>query len=301
MPTKVILNPHADVGRGIKNLETIKEAVQPIGEVDIVLTEWPGHAIDLAGEAIKEGYDLLVAAGGDGTVNELVNSILNSGKEGTKLGVIPIGTGNDFAYALGISDDVPTAVKNIIEGRMRKVDLAVMEDDKGRRRYFANNMGVGLDANVIIRTAEISALHGFPKYMLAVLITLARDFEPVHLKMRFDQEEIEQDVLFTYFGIGPRGGGGFLLTPDASHEDDLIDSCTVPMLGRLKVISLISSAINGTHVHTPYANMRQNKQIVIQSVEAMPIQIDGEIYARPEDDIHHLIITSLPAALELIV
>lgn len=301
MPTKVILNPKSDLGNGIKYLETIKEATQPPGETDIVLTERQGHAQELAGEAIQDGYDVLVAAGGDGTVNEIVNGIINSGTDGTKLGVIPVGTGNDFAHALGIPEDVPTAVKNLVKGRTRKIDLGLMEDDKGRRRFFDNNMGVGFDANVVIRTSEITGLHGFPKYLVGVLTTLARDFQPIHLHIRFDEEEVMQKVLFLFMGIGTRGGGGFLLTPDASHEDDLVDSCTVSMLGRLKALTLINSAIKGTHVHTPYVTMRQSKQIVINSTEAMPIQIDGEIYAWPEDDIHQLMITSLPAALEVIV
>ena len=163
-------------------------------------------------------------------------------------------------------------------------------------------MGAGFDANVVIRTAAITMLHGFPKYMAGVLTALARDFRPVHLHVRYDEEEVlDQKVIFLYLGIGSRGGGGFLLTPDATHYDDLVDSCTVSMLGRFRALTLIGSAIKGTHVNTPYVTMRQNKQIVMQSDEAMPIQVDGEIYAGPDDDIRHLTITSLPAALEVIV
>lgn len=301
MPTKVILNPIADLGNGLKYLDTIQALTQAHDEVDIVLSERPGHAEELAAAAIEEGYELLVAAGGDGTVHEIVNGIMNSGQDGIKLGVIPLGSGNDFAYALGISNDVPTAVQNIYRGQTRVVDLATVEDDKGRLRYFENNMGVGFDANVVIRTAEITRVRGFAKYMLAVLTTIAFDFQPYHVHVRFDQEEIEQDVVFLYLGIGTRGGGGFLLTPDAVQDDGLIDSCTVEMLGRIKALTLINSATNGTHVDTPYVDMRQSRTILIRSPNAMPIQIEGEVYARAEDDIRQLIITSLPAALEVIV
>ncbi len=301
MPTKVILNPIADLGNGLKHLDTIQALARGHDEVDIVLSERQGHAEELAAAAIDEGYELLVAAGGDGTVHEIVNAMMNSGREGIKLGVIPLGTGNDFAYALGISNDLPNAVQNIYRGQTQIVDLAVVEDDKGRRRYFENNMGVGFDANVVIRTAEITRVRGFAKYMLAVLTTMALDFNPYHVTVRFDQEEMEQDVLFLYLGIGTRGGGGFLLTPDARQDDGLIDSCMVKMLGRLKALTLINSATKGTHVQTPYVDMRQNREIVIHSPDAMPIQIEGEVYARPEDDVHLLIVTSLPAALEVIV
>jgi diacylglycerol kinase (ATP) len=195
---------------------------------------------------------------------------------------------------------VPTAVKNVFGDRVRTIDLALMEDDKDCRRYFANNLGVGFDANVVIRTVDITQAHGFLKYFLSVLTTLAKDFYPFHLHMQFDGEEVSQEVLFISLGVGPRHGGGFLLTPDASHEDGKIDSCTAPMLGRLRALSLLNAAVKGTHIHTPYVTMRQNERIVIQSAEAMPIHVDGEIYARPEDDIHKLAIVCLPAALDVV-
>jgi YegS/Rv2252/BmrU family lipid kinase len=302
MPTKIILNPNADSGHGADYFNVIKQMIEPLDGVDLVPTERSGQAKVLAQQALKEGYDILVAAGGDGTINEVINGIMSSEKQGIKLGVIPVGSGNDFAHSMGVSKDVPTAVRNISRGRTRTVDLGLLEDDKGRQRYFANNLGVGFDANVIIRTREITRLRGFPKYMAAVLTTLAKDYVPFHLHVRYDhEEEMNQETLFLYMGIGTRGGGGFLLTPDALHDDDLIDSCTVPMLGRLRLVSLISSAVKGTHVHTPYPQMRRNKQIIINSVEAMPIQIEGEIYAIPEDDVHQIMVTSLPAALKVIV
>ena len=300
MPAKIILNPRADLGHGADYIEIIKNEIRPFDSVDVVLTERPRHAIELTEEAIEDGYDVLVAAGGDGTINEVVNGIMSSEKEGIRLGIIPVGTGNDFAHSLGIDNDVSAAVRTIFKGRTRAVDIGLMEDDKGRRRYFVNNMGVGLDANVIIRTQEITRLRGFPKYMAAVLTALVKDYQPLHLHVRYDEEEIEQEVLFLYMGLGTRGGGGFLLTPDASHDDDLIDSCTVPMLGRLRIASLINAATKGTHVHTPYPQMRQNREIVINSVEAMPVQIEGEIFAVPDDGVHQIMVTSLPAALEVI-
>lgn len=300
MPTKIILNPKADLGHGADFYEIVKEEIEPYRDVDVVKTARPDHARKLTEEAIENGYDVLVAAGGDGTVNEVVNGIMFSGREGLKLGIIPIGTGNDFAHSMGVDKDVRKAVQNILRGRTRKVDLGLMEDDKDRRRYFVNNLGVGFDANVVIRTREITRLRGFPKYLAGVLTALAQDYQPIHLHIRYDDEEVKQKVLFLYMGIGTRGGGGFLLTPDALHDDDLVDSCTVPMLGRLRLVSLINSATKGTHVHTPYPQMRRNKQIVINADEAMPIQIEGEIYAVPEDDIYQIMVTSLPAALEVI-
>ena len=300
MPTKVILNPNADLGRGREYLDVIAKAGGPPGEFDVVVTEQRGHATELAAQAIADGYDLIVAAGGDGTVNEVLNSLIDENGAKARLGVIPLGTGNDFAHAMGITGDVSAAVHNLTHGRSRVIDLALMEDDHGRRRYFDNNLGVGFDANVVIRTGEITFVHGFLKYLLGVLTTLARDFRPVQVQMRFDEEAVDMEALFVYLGVGPRGGGGFLLTPFASHEDGLVDSCCVTMLGRFRALTLINSATKGTHIHTPYVTIRHNKRIEIQSPEGMPIHIDGEIYATPQDNVKHLVVTSLPAALEVV-
>ncbi len=302
MSIKVILNPRADLGRGVTHLGTIQEAAESLGEIDLVLTTHPGHAEELAMAAVNNGYDIVVAAGGDGTVHEVVNGIIAAEtNRDVKLGVVPTGTGNDFAHAMGIVGDVPSAVRTLFEGRERRVDLALMVDDKGRQRYFQNNLGVGFDANVVIRTAEITRVHGFLKYLLAVLTTLARDYHPINLQIRFDEEVVSQEVLFIILGIGPRHGGGFMLTPDASHEDDLIDSCTVSMLGRFRALSLLNSAVKGTHIRVPYVTMRNNKLIQIESREPMPIHIDGEIYAQVADNVRKLTVTSLPSSLVVIV
>ena len=86
---------------------------------------------------------------------------------------------------MDIAEDVPTAVQNLFQDQTQMADLALMEDDKGRRRFFDNNMGVGFDANVVIRTEEITKVHGFLKYFLGVLMTLVRDFDPIQLRMLF--------------------------------------------------------------------------------------------------------------------
>jgi diacylglycerol kinase (ATP) len=302
MPATIILNPNADLGRGISYLQTIREAVRPLDDqTQIWLTEGAGHAQQLADRALLEGAEMIVAAGGDGTVNEVVNSIMSASGARTPLGVLPIGTGNDFAYAMGIDSDVTTAIGNLFRKRIRKADVALMEDDRGRQRYFENNLGIGFDANVVIRTHEITRVHGFLKYILGVLNTLARDYRPVHLELRFDEERLAQELLFISFGVGQRHGGGFLLTPDAAHNDDRVDSCSVTMLGRLRALSLLGAAMKGTHVNVPYVTMRQNRRIEIQSKEPLPIHIDGEIYARPEDAVHALTITSLSEALDVLV
>lgn len=303
MPIKVILNPTADMGHGADHLAAIRSVSDPAQPLDIVVTERPGHAYPLALEAIAAGYTTLVAAGGDGTVHEIVNAIyLNGHAERIKLGIIPIGSGNDFAHALGLpQDDVPAAVATIYHGQARPADLAEVIDDHGRREVFENNFGVGLDANVVIRTGEITQLRGFVKYMAAVFTTLYKDYTPLRLSMRFDEEELVQDVLFISLGLGPRHGGGFMLTPGALHDDDLMDSCTVAMISRPKALSLLNSAVKGTHIRQSCVTMRRSKLIEICGDTPLPVHIDGEIYARVENNVRCLSISSLPDALQVIV
>ncbi len=102
-----------------------------------------------------------------------------------------------------------------------------------------------------------------------------------------------EDVLFVTFGLGTRHGGGFMLTPDAQLDDNLIDTCTVRPMGRLRALALLNSAVKGTHIGLPVVSMRQNRQIEISCDQPLPIHIDGEVFAQPADGVHQLTITSL--------
>ena len=305
MAIRIILNPNADLGHGADRLALIEETASALWQQPwrIVQTERPGHAYELAADAIAAGCDTLVAAGGDGTIHEVVNAVfLNGHADRIRLGIVPLGTGNDFAHAMGIPmNDVPGALAIIAGGVVRLADLAEVIDDHGRREVFENNFGIGFDANVVIRTSEITHLRGFVKYFVGVLTTLYKDFDPIQLRLRFDDEEVNQEVLFLSLGLGPRHGGGFMLTPGALHEDDLVDSCTVSMIGRLKAVSLLSAAMKGTHITEPIVDMRRNREIIISADQPLPIHIDGEVYATLADNVRQLQITSIPSVLRVLV
>ena len=301
MVVKVILNPASDQGRAREAADKILAAAAPYGGVDMVMTEMPGHARELARMAVDEPYDLVVAAGGDGTVHEVVNGLMQGGGTSTALGVIPIGSGNDFAFANGISTNIDTAVSRLFAGETRLVDLARIEDEYGRYALFDNNFGLGFDAVVVIRTEAITRIHGFMMYFVAVLQTIALYYQSHEVQIDFDGEQVSQAVLFLAMGVGPRGGGGFFLTPDARADDNLIDSCTVKPIGRLTMLGMLLKAIKGTHVDSRHLTMRQNRQIRIKTETPMPIHIDGEIFAYPRDNVRRVTITSLPAAIRLVV
>jgi diacylglycerol kinase (ATP) len=301
MRVKVILNPWADRGRGAKQAAVIQQVAQQYGGVDLVESERPGHALELARQAADDGYDLVVAAGGDGTISDVVNGLMRGDKAITRLGIIPIGSGNDLAWSLGISMEVETAVRQLFTGTPKTIDLARIEDDKGRFRIVDNNVGLGFDAVVVIETEAITRVHGFLMYLLATLRTIASYSLMPRLIIHFDDERVEQSVLFITFGVGPRGGGGFLLTPDAKQDDDLVDSCTVDPVGRLTILSLLVTVLNGSHVKSKHVTMRQNKRIRVRADRPLPIHTDGEMFAYPRDNVREITVTSLPAAIEVIV
>jgi diacylglycerol kinase (ATP) len=297
MRVKVILNPSADNGRAFKLREQIENGCREFADVDLVLTEYSGHAQELARASIDSGYDLVVAAGGDGTVHETVNGLVQNDRTEVKLGLIPIGSGNDFAYGLGLSTDIRTAIRRLFTGTPRFIDLARIKDDRGQNEVVINAIGIGFDATVTIQSKTITRVHGFALYFLAALRTIAFYYQTPHLQIQFDDEAVEQDALLVAVGIGPRVGGGFLLTPDAAFDDGLLDSCTVKPINRPTILQLLPKAMRGTHVTSPYVMMRRNRSVHIRSDIALPIHIDGEIFAYHEDNVKLVTITTLPSAL----
>ena len=301
MRVKVILNPWSDRGRAIQQEDTIEGTARQYGGVDIVLTERPGHAQELAQQAADAGYDLVVAAGGDGTIHEVVNGLVWGGKANARLGIIPIGSGNDLAYTLGMTTDTETAVQRLFIGHPQIIDLARIEDDRGRYRTFSNGIGIGFDATIAIQAEGITRIHGFPMYALATLRTIAFYYRTPYCKIHFDDESISQDVLLLAIGLGKRAGGGFLLTPDAVVNDDFLDSCTVNPVGRLTMLNMLPRVMKGTHVTSKHVTMRKSRRIYIKSNMPLPIHTDGEIFAYPKNNVREVIVTSLPAAIEVII
>lgn len=300
MHVKVILNPWADQGRGAEQAAIIQQIAQQYGGVDLAQSEYPGHAVELARQAADDGYDVVVAAGGDGTISDVVNGLVRGSRAVAKLGIIPIGSGNDLAWSLGISTDVATAVHQLFNGTPKAIDLARIEDDKGRFRIVDNNIGIGFDAVVVIATENITRIHGFLMYLTAVLRTIATYSQMPKITAYFDDEKVEQRIMMISFGVGPRGGGGFLLTPDAKQNDDLIDTLTANKMGRLSMMGLLLKVFNGSHVHSKLVTMRQNKQIRVRADRPLPIHTDGEMFAYPQDNVREVTVTSLSAAIEVI-
>ncbi|MCS6907416.1 MAG: acylglycerol kinase family protein, partial [Anaerolineales bacterium] len=170
---KLIVNPNADLGRAEHKASSLKSITQEFGGVDWVKTAYPTHATELAQQAATDGYELVIAAGGDGTTHEVVNGLMQVAPERRpKLGVIPLGSGNDFAFAVGMHPEPEYALRQIFTGSPKLVDVGRVVDNNGRVEYWNNALGIGFDAIVTIRSRRFTAFRGFLIYLLAVLQTI---------------------------------------------------------------------------------------------------------------------------------
>jgi YegS/Rv2252/BmrU family lipid kinase len=297
MKTQIIFNPAADHGRAQQLKESVVALASEYGEIKLVTTGKPGDGRQLAEAAVDDGYELVVAAGGDGTVHEVVNGLVHGGRAQATLGVIPLGSGNDFAFGLELTAEPEIAIRRLFTGEPRYVDLARVEDDRGRYVLANNGIGIGFDATINIQSRTITRVHGFAMYTLAALRTIALYYQTPYMEVLFDSEKVEQEILLLAIGLGPRVGGGFQLTPDAVHDDGQLDSCLVNPVGRATMLMMLPKVMKGTHVTSKHVTMRRSSYIDVISSMPLPVHVDGEIFAYPEDNVRRLSVNPIPGVL----
>lgn len=290
---KLIANPIAGRGRGRKILPAAEEALRREGlQFTTEVTSRPLEAMEIARRAAEEGCELVVALGGDGTSHEVANGLLSSGNSEVALGMIPIGTGNDFADMFNTPTDLAQVALRIREGKTRLIDVGWIND-----RYFVNIVGVGFDALVSIQALKIQhVLRGFPLYLAAVFITL-KEYQIPHITVEFDGERLSMPMTMINVANGKREGGGFLIAPDAQNDDGIFDICLARGLGRLGILRLLPEVIKGTHVDKEPVTMAKAKRVILDSPDPLPVHADGEIIYT---EAHHLEIEIIPRRLRVI-
>ncbi|HID86596.1 MAG TPA: diacylglycerol kinase family lipid kinase [Anaerolineae bacterium] len=292
---KLIVNPVAGRGAGEKALPIVRDTLQRLGvEFDITCTTRPAEAMILAREAMAEGYDVLVALGGDGLAHEIVNGMLmeTEGEAVGTLGIIPIGSGNDFVKMLDVPTDLVAACYHLVEGKTRLVDVGRIND-----HYLVNSMGTGFDALVSIEAQKIGWLTGLPLYLLAVFRTLALTYRTPQATIELDGETISQTITLIAVMNGRCYGGGFWITPDAENDDGLFDLAIARGLGRLEILRLLPDVMKGTHTDKEPVTMARARRVVIHLAEPLPVHADGEILYT---DVRHLELEVLPRKLRVI-
>jgi len=250
-------------------------------DFEIVSTEHPGHAIDLAKEAALGGVDIVVAVGGDGTSNEVLNGLMqawNLGYQNPSMGIIGIGRGNDFAFSFGIPPGLQEGFKVIQAGKKGLMDVGhVVGGDYPRGRYFGNGVGIGFDAVVGFEALKLTHLHGFLNYVVAALRTIFLFFNAPLVRIEYDDKQITQPSLMVSIMNGRRMGGGFMMAPDANPDDGLLDLCIAGQLSRIGILTMIPRFIKGTQAtHPQIKTGRASKVHVVAINGILPTHADGE-------------------------
>jgi YegS/Rv2252/BmrU family lipid kinase len=294
---KLILNPVANHGRSLQVAADLRPLMAE-HNADWSGTDYPGHAVDLARQAGEQGYDLVAAVGGDGTVHEVINGLMQvPEKKRPALGIVPLGSGNDFAHILGVPENPAEALRSAFEGSPHVLDMGRVRDQNERVEYFNNTLGIGFDGVVTIRSRKITRIHGFMMYFVAVVQTIILNFRPMNLHVETESEAWDIPTLMLTLGNGPREGGGFLVTPEARLDDGLLHYATIRKVSRLMMFRLIPEVMRGTHGRFKDVRMGTCRRMTVASDVPLYIHADGEIYAGFGTDVRRLSIEILPAAI----
>ncbi len=232
-------------------------------------TQYPGHATELAKAAVEEGFDVIAAVGGDGTLRETALSVVHTDRV---LGLLPCGTGNDYARAVGIPTDAAAALDILLNGENRVVDAGQAND-----QVFFNIAGFGFDVDVLDYTEEFKpkCKNGETAYRLGVLKAL------FGLKLRkttltFPDGTIERNVLMAAAGVGTHFGGGMNVLPESDMSDGLLDVCIAHDVNRITVLGLLPKFIKGKHVGLKCITYRKATEVSVVCDPVSRIEVDGE-------------------------
>jgi YegS/Rv2252/BmrU family lipid kinase len=296
---KLIFNPIANLGRAWPIASALRPIMEEYGHAVWSGTVYPTHATELAKTAAEEGYDLVIAMGGDGTVHEVVNGLMQVPPEKRPtLGVVPVGSGNDFAFSLGIPAEPEKALRRVLSGAPHTIDIGHIQDGSGRAEYFSNTVGIGFDAIVVIHSRKVQFFQGFAVYLIAVLRTLLFNHHPFLLKMQADGQSMERSLLMLAVCNGQREGGGFHLVPDGHNDDGWLDTVELHRVTRAKLLlHTLVPFLKGTHTGLGHVSMGKVRSLTLESDIPLIIHTDGEIFAGFGSNVHSLKFDIYPGAL----
>lgn len=298
----IILNPIAGAGTALKSLPRIKELLSQYGlNYDISLTDYPGHAIELARKAAADGYEYIIAAGGDGTSNEVLNGLMQHKQEHGSfpvMGVIPVGRGNDFAFGADIPVNVDEACSLLASLPRKWIDIgAVSANGESGVLYFGNGIGVGFDA-VVGFVAARSKLKGMLSYLVAAIKTIFIYFKPPEVRVEVGDRKYTVSALMVSVMNGRRMGGGFMMAPTAVINDKLFNLVIVSKVPQMAMFGLIGKFMKGTHAEDAAVQTCQGDRVIVTALKGtLPVHADGVTVCEAGQSIN---INLIPRGLELI-
>jgi len=269
----VVLNPVAGRGAAARALDPIAREFHRQGwAVHVERTEGPGHATELAARAAGAGVTRVVAVGGDGTVHEVANGLLRHGGDVT-LGVVPIGSGNDFAKLVGVYRHSPVrAVRRLVTARTATFDAGRVGDE-----YFVNSMGFGFGPAVVRVRNAMPGLSGFASYFVPVIRAFA-GFRPPRLEIRAAGFSETGYMMMVEVCNGTTAGGSYRFAPDAQPADGRLDVCLVRRVSLPRFLLAVPRVMRGTHAGMREVALFQTREVTIRSLDGpLLLHLDGEL------------------------
>jgi YegS/Rv2252/BmrU family lipid kinase len=279
---KIILNPTAGMNSAVKKIPDIKELLKKYGvDYELEITQRIGHATEIAGQTDGNEYSIIVAAGGDGTCNEVLNGLIaaqNSGRKIPAMGALPIGRGNDFHYGMGLPHGLEENISIIARGDKKFMDAGKITGGLyPNGRYFGNGIGIGFSTIVGFEAAKLTYIHGFITYVIGAVKTLFLYYRAPTLRMELDDVVLNQKSIETSVMIGRRFGGAFFMAPSAVHDDGLFDLCIADNPPRLEMLKLMGKYMKGTQNTSPYVSTRRARKVSLTALDGtLAVHADGE-------------------------
>lgn len=290
----VILNPAAGGGSAGRSLDPLARAFREAGwSVEIILTERPGHATDLASQAARNGAERIIAVGGDGAVHEVANGLLAVGSRAS-LGVVPIGTGNDFAKLTGVyRHSVARAVARLVAATPRRFDAG-----KVLGEFFVNTLGFGFGPAVVQTRNAMPGLKGFLSYLVPVLWTFTR-FRPPLFEVRTDTHAERGNMMMVEVCNGTTAGGSYRFAPDADPSDGLLDVCVIRKISLPRFLAALPRVMRGTHALMKEVTLVRTRALTLCTPEApLVMHLDGELRT---PQVRECTVTLEPGCLNVLV
>jgi len=280
MKVKIILNPYANRWGAQEQVETLTQMFAAHdGEFDLALTERPGQGIELAEAAVREGYEAVVAAGGDGTINEVINGVLRATPDGPTIpfGILPLGSANDFNKLAGLPDSVAGAIDVIRAGHTRQIDTGQVND-----RYFINNSAIAMEPTVTLESWKIHRISGESRYLVALLRALAH-LSAWQMDVTWDGGQFNGPA-FLLSVCNSERTGGFTMAPGAEIDDGVMDLVIAKEVPKLTFLQMLVQLLQGKHTEHKDVIFTRISELKIRTDPATPVHADGEVFSKSETE-----------------
>jgi diacylglycerol kinase (ATP) len=299
----VIVNPISGRGYAEKMIPEIEAGMCNHNlEYELVRTERPWHAAEIVEEAARNGYDVIVLASGDGTANEAINGLMRARAAGfnhSAFSILPVGTGNDMAYGLGMRGTLEEGIAALAKNQRKRIDIGFVKGgDYPEGRYFVNGIGIGFDAVVGFVAVKIRWARGLLAYLIAVIQTVFIYYKAPTVEITYNDISFKLSSLMISIMNGQRMGGGFYMAPRGDPSDGHFDLCMVSHAGRARIFGLVPHFLKGTQASQPEITTGRTHKITVKALKGtLPAHCDGETLCESGQELSAEII---PAAIEII-